>query len=100
MAKDRQTIISEFKEYMNDHGGAATSWYVGVATDPEDRLFNEHSVQRNGDAWIYDEAYSAEAAASIEKYFIEIVGTDGSGGGWTGTSDWVYLYRKAPHTRQ
>jgi len=98
--KDRESIVGEFEKYINKRGGAATSWYAGVAADPEDRLFNGHSVLRDSDAWIYDKAYSAEAAASIERYFIEVVGTDGGGGGWTETSNWAYLYRKTPYTTQ
>jgi|SRR3989344_4072335 len=39
-----QTIIAEFDKFMGKHGQYYHEFYVGVATDPNDRLVNGHGV--------------------------------------------------------
>ncbi len=95
MAKDKQTIIKELTKFIDENGGNPKGWYVGIAADPKERLFNEHGVK---DAWIHREALSASAARAIETYFIERLGTDGGSGGGDEKSKYVYAYKKKPHT--
>ena len=47
-----------------------SQWYVGVATDPRARLFQDHNVNEQSDAWIYDNCGTDTAARSVEDYFL------------------------------
>ena len=47
-------IIFQIDSYMQGIAGHTNAdWYVGIAADPEDRLFSAHQVDRNKGAWIY-----------------------------------------------
>jgi hypothetical protein len=39
-----QTVYDEIVAHMNKQGGTYFSWYVGIASDWEDRLFGDHQV--------------------------------------------------------
>jgi len=45
-AKDRNAITEEIKAHIRKQGGAYRSWYVGVTSDIEQGLFNDHNVHR------------------------------------------------------
>jgi hypothetical protein len=99
MTNDKQTIITNIKNHISSRGGGYSDWYVGIAEDPEKRL-SEHNVNlKSGDIWIYDHATSSDVAREVEKYFIEILKTDGGGGGGSDSSDYVYAYKKNQHTK-
>jgi len=97
MASDKETIIADIKAYVTKNGGTYSQWYVGIATDARQRLFNDHAVKENGDAWIYSPCGTSSAARAIEKYFLAQGMKGGSGGGDEG-SGYVYAYRIAGHT--
>jgi len=99
MAKQKQEIINNIKAYISKNGDRYREWYVGIASDPRQRLFNEHGVHQNGDAWICEQSESDSAAREIEKYFVETLGTDGGAGGGDYTSIFVYAYKKSSHTK-
>jgi len=92
-------IVAEIKAYIDENGGIYRQWYVGIATDPKDRLFNDHNVRQNGDAWIHRDAGSASVAREIENYFLEQLGTDGGPGGGDDSTRYVYAYKKVAHTK-
>ena len=94
-----QEIIDEIDTYMRKVGGLAKDWYVGIATDPEARLFSDHNVDKANDAWIYLPASSASAARRIEKAYLD-TGHDGGPGGGSATTRYVYAYRKTGRTVQ
>ena len=98
MAKTEEQIKTDIKEHIKKRGGTYSGWYVGIAADPKDRLFNDHGVHENGDAWIYREAESTRAARSVEEYFIDTLGTDGGSGGGGPNTKSVYAYKKNSHT--
>ena len=98
MAKSEDQIKREIKNYIDEGGGDYPSWYVGISEDPEDRLFNDHGVDRDSDAWIYDWAQTSDAARRIELYFFEILGTAGGPGGGDVDTRAVYAYKKQAHT--
>src|SRR6266700_2874685 len=99
MVNDENSIVTSIKDYVRKIGGQYSDWYVGIAQNPEDRLFQDHKVHRNG-AWIYDNAGSRESAARIEDYFVTRLGTKGNPGGGTDATTWVYAYRIERHTEQ
>lgn len=93
--KTKEVITEEIKNHIKNCGGAYPQWYVGITKDPEDRLFNGHKVK---DAYIYREAENSKTAREIEKYFIEVLGTDGGSGGGDENANFVYAYLKQNHT--
>ena len=100
MAKTNETIISEIKTFIAKWGGRYIDWYVGIASDPRQRLFNDHNVNEKIDGWIFREALNSESARSLEDYFINILKTDGGSGGGDYTTTFVYAYKKANHTKE
>lgn len=91
-------IIQDFLNHIKKCGGNYFDWYLGISKDAENRLFNEHRVRRESDAWIFRKANSSNEARTIEDYFVKSLGTDGDTGGGDYTSDMVYAYKKAYHT--
>lgn len=99
MAKSKEAITREIREYIDQAGGEYSSWYVGIAADPEKRLYEDHNVDENG-LWIWREAENSNIAREIEEYFIETLGTDGSTGGGDYTTKFVYTYKKTTYTNE
>lgn len=100
MVKTKQEIISEIKSYMAQCGGRYSDWYVGIATDPRKRLFNDHNVDEQNGAWIYREGENSTSAREVEDYFVNILGTDGGPGGGDYSSWYVYAYKKTSYTNE
>lgn len=98
MAKSEEEIRAEIKGHIDRKGGPYSSWYVGIAEDARDRLFDGHGVDDKNDLWIFDTASSADAARRIEDYFVNELGTDGGTGGGGKDTDKVYAYKKKSHT--
>ncbi len=93
-----EQIAVEIIDYIRKCGGVFAGWYVGITGDPRGRLFTEHGVLRDADAWIFRPASTASAARSVENYFLHRCGTDGGPGGGDESSTFVYAYRKNAHT--
>ncbi|HQU07586.1 MAG: hypothetical protein B7X04_01405 [Parcubacteria group bacterium 21-54-25] len=93
-------IIANFVAFINEHGGAGDSWYVGIASDPRDRLVRTHGVQEDVDIWLFRGAPTVTAARGVLYYFVNEFGVDG-GHPDDGTDEgpFVYLYKKAVTTR-
>jgi len=98
MVKDKDAIIDDIKNYIAENGGSYSDWYVGIASKPKERLFQDHKVKENTATWIYQKTESANIARSIEDYFVNTLGTDGGTGGGDDSTDSVYAYKKFPHT--
>ena len=94
-----QQIIADIQGYIFKHGGAYSNWYVGISNDARKRLFEEHFVRENFDAWIFATADSADEARWIESYFVNDLKTDGGTGGGDYTSKMVYAYKKSSYTK-
>ncbi len=99
MAKTKEIVIKEIKAYIIDNGGRYRDWYVGIASDARDRLFNAHAVKEQGDAWIYRQCESSDNARDVEDYFIALGAAGGPGGG-DYTTTYVYAYKIASHTKE
>jgi len=97
MTTKQQEIIKAFNEYIRARGTSYGAWYVGVAADARERLFNDHAVNERTDAWIYDTCSSSKEAREVEQHFIAQGTREGPGGGDASTKS-VYAYRIAPHT--
>ena len=89
-------------DHMNKYCPNGTPFkklYIGIASDAEDRLFNDHSVNRETDIWIYRTASSDSVAREIEKHFIDL-GFDGGPGGGDDDTKMVYCFLQNSHTKR
>ena len=99
MTSTAVTVVQEIDAHIRKCGGGYSTWYVGIASDARDRLFNDHGVHEKGDAWIIRDAGSESEARRIEKYFLDR-GCKGGGGGGDHTTHFVYAYKINSHTRE
>jgi hypothetical protein len=60
---------------------------------------NGHNINIGHDVWMCSEAFSAEKAFEVKKYFVDGVGADSDDSLDDGEGHFVYAYKKAPHTR-
>jgi len=90
-------IIKEIEDYVSKCGGFFSSWYVGIAENPEDRLFNEHNVSEKNGNWMYQPTSSSATARNTEQHFLGL-GMDGGSGGGDYLSKAVYCYKKTYST--
>jgi hypothetical protein len=92
-----QNIINAFEKFMAENGTRYHEFYIGIATDPVDRLTNGHGI--NQEAHIYwDAPLHTNIVRTIEKYFLEKGARGGPGGGDSQTQ-YVYIYKISPNTR-
>jgi len=89
--------VANLDNYIRRNGNVYSSWYVGIAADPRGRLFGDHKVRENGDAWIYEGCESDTAARQVEQRFLA-AGCQGGSGGGDVRSRYVYAYKIATHT--
>lgn len=93
-----QEFANQFVKFFNQHNGIDHEWYVGIASNPEIRLFHEHNVDKNNDPWIYDNAGSDIVARRIENYLLRVLKCKGGVGGGDSSTTSVYLYKTSYHT--
>ncbi len=86
----KQQIIDELNEYVGKRGGKYPAWYVGVTSDPKERLFTDHGVKEGG-GWFHRPCDSSADARAIEEYFLKTRGMDCA-------TYHVYAYEKRDHT--
>ncbi len=96
-ANSNEVICSDISAHINQQGGARSSWYVGIASDVQQRLFGDHRVPKQGHWYIYREALSSHHARAIEKAFLDW-GCDGGPGGGGSDTTYVYAYLKTAIT--
>ncbi|MYK32028.1 MAG: hypothetical protein F4051_10005 [Boseongicola sp. SB0670_bin_30] len=85
-------IVRDIRAHINKCGAGPYGWYVGIAADPKDRLFNDHQVSERNGAWIHRPANSSASARKAEKQLLEDGHEGGSGGGDENTTH-VYAYK-------
>ena len=89
--KTEQTIINEINEHIRK-SLPHSSWYVGIAKDARDRLFNDHNVSQTNAYWIYRECENDTMSRDIEQYFLKL-GCQGGDGGGDYRSKYIYAYK-------
>jgi len=92
-----QEAVNEIVKYISSWGGVYSKWYIGIATDPEDRLTNGHRVEKAGH-WIYCPCDSSSNARAAERHLIDKLGTQGGQGGGDDSTKSVYAYKITPYT--
>lgn len=97
--KSLNQIAQEIDNHIRKCGGGYPGWYVGIASDPRTRLFNDHNVDENNGYWIYHDCGADTSARKVEEYFIG-KGCKGGTGGGDNTSRFVYAYKIRTNTRE
>ena len=93
-----QQIIAFIDGYMQRFPNTRNAnWYVGIASNIRQRLFSDHSVSEQFDAWSYMQAANSEPARSVENAY-HVAGCDGGPGGGDHTTTIVYAYLKSNRT--
>lgn len=100
MTTTSTAITSQIVQFINSYDANYANWYVGIAANPADRLFNGHGVFKDQGYWIYRTAENSPEARAIENYFINTLKTDGGSGGGDYMSRSIYAYRKTNYTRE
>jgi hypothetical protein len=80
-------------EFIQKEGGQPQTWCVGVTNDPRRRLFDEHQVHYQNDAWVYRTAASESEAILIQAFFLAF-GLNEVRGDIRSGRRMVYAYRK------
>ena len=81
--------------------GSGIGVYIGIATDPKDRLFNDHGVsEANGDYEYWEAQSSADARAVESSLLHNFKNAKGGGGGGDESTKFVYVYGTTPDTRE
>lgn len=96
--EQEKKIAKDIVNHAEKEGSYKSNWYVGIAADPEDRLFNDHNVSKDNGWWIYRDAGTNTSARRIESYLLDNYGFDGGAGGGDHTTKFVYAYLKTYKT--
>lgn len=97
MAEDAQTAYNGIVANINKQGGSYSSWYCGITSDIESRLYSDHKVPRKDHWCSYRTCHTDTGARAVESALVKL-GCDGGGGGGDQTSVYVYAYLKTAET--
>jgi len=84
------SIVSDIVQHTGTNN--TSSWYVGIATDARNRLFNDHNVSEKEGSWIYRNANSERDARDTEKHLLDNYNYKGGTGGGDKPT-YVYAYK-------
>jgi len=97
--RSKNLIAQEVAAHIREQGGLLANWYVGIASDVNQRLFRDHNVPRDNHWYIYRKAVNDQDAREIEKYFLD-QGCKGGSGGGDDSCSFVYAYLITAITRE
>jgi len=89
-----QAVYVDIVAHINKQGGPYSAWYCGIASNWQERLFNDHRVPKKDHWYIARQCFNHEDARKVEKALLEI-GCDGGTGGGDETTVYVYAYLKS-----
>jgi hypothetical protein len=96
--------VNQVRDYIinliSNNGGVYSDWYVGVAENPRERLFEGHGVNEASDLWAFSTCSTSDEARSVESYFVNTLNTQGDTGGGSNSTNAVYAYKITSHTRE
>ena len=96
-AQPAQTVYDEIVAHIAKQGGPYSSWYCGIASDWEYRLFNDHQVPKKDHWYIARQCYTDTDARNVEQALLKLGCAGGAGGGDESTV-YAYAYLKTSVT--
>lgn len=93
------SVINEFENHMGQYAQTYGEFYCGIASDPKQRVYNDHNVDSHDPTVMIKSCNSSQTARDIEKYFLD-KGCKGGDGGGNWQTTYVYVYKINPNTRQ
>lgn len=84
--------IAAVEEHRVSRGGNRSAWYAGIAKDPEQRLFNDHNVDKGKGHWRWLRCIDEDHARTAEAALLD-AGYQGGPGGGNHLTKYVYAYR-------
>lgn len=94
-----QNAVNYLLEFINRKGGLYNGWYSGVTNNPEQRIFQQHKVNRVYDPWAYYPCTNAPVARDVEQHLLNL-GMQGDVGGGDNQSLVVYVYKITDHSQE
>jgi|CXWL01.1.fsa_nt_gi hypothetical protein len=64
-------IEQEIDNLIQNSGANYREWYVGVAINPRQQLFDVHHINEKSSTWVYKDAGSEMAAREIVAIFLK-----------------------------
>ncbi len=92
-------IIAEIQTHMAKCGGTYGDWYCGIASNPRQRLFEDHNISEKNDAWIHRDCGTEVVARNVERCFLG-KGCKGDEGGGDWQTKHVYAYKITSYSRE
>ena len=92
--KSKQEIYDAIVLYLFNNGGVFSDWFVGVTADPENRLFNEHKVNKEKGLWIYRKASCLKDALIVKEALVTSQKINAVSSTTNRSSVYVYAYKK------
>lgn len=86
------SLEQEIDDVIHKGGGSYSTWYIGVAANPRERLFAGHNVDEQGGGWLYREAGSESSARDMETVFLK-KGCKGGPLGEDFRPHYIYAYK-------
>jgi hypothetical protein len=87
-------IINTLDEFIRKNSFTYHDWYVGLAVNVEENLFNEHQLNPETDVWIFKEIPDEKEGVRIREYFLNMGCVSGISD-MTDRARYVYLYRRS-----
>lgn len=97
-ALPNMAVVRDITELAIACGTGPYGWYAGIATDPMQRLFDDHRVDASTKDWIWWEAPSEAVARATEKALLDNGFRGGPGGGRE--PRFVYAYKITDYTSE
>jgi len=94
-----EAIITAFEDFMAQHGHYYSEFYVGIASDPVDRLINGHGCDASTPHIYWTQPLHTTVVRAIENSFLD-KGTKGGPGGGGSDTCYIYVYKIMPQTRE
>jgi hypothetical protein len=91
--QNAEQIRDEILAYLRMQGGDSGSWYIGITSEIERRLFGDHRVPPANHWYICRQAASSEAAREAEQALLAL-GFDGRPAPESDDGVFVYAYLK------
>ena len=90
--EEKQQLIDDVKDYLNQRGADYGSWHIGTVKDPLDIWYNIACSEDS--QWFFRGASSEQVAGDIVDYFTKEFNLNCEPRGVSGPCKFIYVYKK------